>query len=163
MGEDALSEALYPRGVNPYPYAPYQPDPAAIRSKDEADLNLLSIFHYVWTGLLGCSTLGIVAYFLLIAGLVASTPSSGPHSSPHDQEVAAGIVGVIGVMMAIIMVPLFVLHLLAASALRKRSRYMLVLVMSGFTCLSVPLGTALGIWTIMVLQRPSVKALFNRA
>ncbi len=65
---------------NPYPY---MPDPAATRAKDESDLNLLSILHYVWTGLFGCSAFGLVGYFILIAGFVANAPS-GPHGSPHD-------------------------------------------------------------------------------
>jgi len=144
-----------------YQYPQGMPDPAAIRSKDESDLNTLGILHYCWTGLLGCSSLGVIAYFILIAGVVASQPTHGPHGA-HDQEVVAGVMGVMGIVMGIVMIPLFVLHLLAAAGLRNRTRYVLVLVMSAWTCLSVPLGTGLGIWTIIVLQRPSVKALFGR-
>ena len=59
--------------MNPYPYPQYAPDPAAIRSKDESDLNTLSILHYVWTALLGCSAVGVVGYFIVIAGVVAGT------------------------------------------------------------------------------------------
>ncbi len=139
---------------------PYMPDPAATRAKDESDLNLLSILHYVWTALFGCSAFGLVAYFIVIAGVVAAAPSSGPHASPHDQEVAAGIVGIIGIGLGLIMIPLFILHLFAAAGLKKRARYTLILVVSGLACLSFPLGTALGVFTIVVLMRPSVKALF---
>jgi hypothetical protein len=145
-----------------YPYYPQaMPDPAAVRSKDESDLNTLGILHYCWTGLLGCTSLFMVGYFILIAAVVADTPTHGPHGA-HDQEIAAGVMGGIGIVMGLLMVPMFICHLLAAAGLRNRTRYVLVLVMSGMACLSVPLGTGLGIWTIMVLQRPSVKALFNR-
>jgi len=140
---------------------PYQIDPAAARAKDEGDLNLLGTLHYVWTGLLGCTTIAVVLYFVGIAGFIANAPS-GPHGHPHDQEVVAGVMVVFGIVMAAVLVPLIVLHLLAAAGLRKRTRYTLVLVMSGFTCLSFPLGTGLGIWTIMVLMRPGVKALFGQ-
>jgi len=143
----------------PYPYV--QPDPAAIRSKDESDLNLLSILHYVWTGLLGCSSIGIVAYFVLIAGLVASTPTHGT-STGHEAE-AAGVVVVIGLVIGLFTLPMVILHLLAAQGLKRRTRYVLIMVMAGFSCLSMPLGTALGIWTFVVLGRPSVKSLFGRA
>lgn len=148
--------------MNAYPNMPMQIDPAAVRAKDESDLNTLSVLHYVWSALLGCSAFGIVGYFVVVAAFVVNAPSS-PHGRPADQEMVAGIMMVIGVVMGVLMIPLFVLHLMAAAALKKRTRYMLAMVMSGFTCLSVPLGTGLGIWTIMVLQRPSVKALFNRA
>ncbi len=152
--------------MNAYPYPPQMPqiDPAVTRSKDAGDLNLLSILHYVWTGLLGCTTFGMVGYFVLIAAFIGNAPP-GPHASPHavhDQEVAATITVVVGVVMALFMIPLVVLHLLAAAGLKKRTRYMLAFVMSCFTCLSFPLGTALGVWSILVLQRPSVKALFGR-
>ncbi len=144
----------------PYPY-PQMPDPAATRSKDESDLNTLSILHYCWTGLLGCTSLFVVGYFILVAAVVADTPTHGPHGA-HDQEVVAGIMGVFGIIMGLLMIPMFIAHLLAAAGLRNRTRYTLALVMSGMACLSVPLGTGLGIWTILVLQRPSVKALFGR-
>jgi hypothetical protein len=34
---------------------------------------------------------------------------------------------------------------------------------AGLCCLFSPLGTLLGIFTLVVLQRPSVRALFGRA
>lgn len=148
--------------MNAYPNMPPQYSPEAIQAKDESDLNLLSVLHYVWSGLLGCSAFGIVGYFIMIAAFVAQAPT-GPHGNPHDQQMAAGVMGVMGIVMGVFMIPLFVLHLLAAAGLKKRKRYMLAFVMSCFACLSVPLGTGLGVWTIMVLQRPSVKALFGRA
>ena len=149
--------------MNPNPYAP-QVDLNAVRTKDENDLNLLSILHYVWTGLLGCSMFGIVAYFIAIASFIENAPA-GPHASAHaahDRDTVAGVTIIIGVVMAVIMIPLVVLHLLAAASLKKRTRYMLCMVMSAFTCLSMPIGTALGVFSIIVLQRPSVKALFAR-
>ncbi len=142
-----------------YPNYPMQPDPAVTRAKDESDLNTLSILHYIWTGLLGCSAFGIVGYFIAIAAFVANAPS---HSHAADNEMAAGVMVIMGVVMGVLMIPLFILHLLAAAGLKKRTRYTLALVMSGFACLSVPFGTGLGIWTIMVLQRPTVKSLFAR-
>jgi hypothetical protein len=97
----------------------------------------------------------------MIGGFVASAPTQSG-ADAQAGEMAAGIVILIGVLCAVFMIPLFVLHLMAASALKKKIRYTLILVMSGFACLSMPLGTALGIWTIMTLSRPSVKTLFGR-
>lgn len=95
--------------------------------------------------------------------MIANAPS-GPHPpDPHAQEAAAGIMIAVAVVMGIMMIALLVLHLLAAAGLKKRTRYTLAFAMACMACLSVPLGTALGVWTIMVLTRPSVKALFARA
>jgi len=145
--------------MNPYPYVP--PSVDALRAKDEADLNLLATLHYVWSGLFGCSMVGILGYFGVIAALISDTAPRGPHAA-HEQAVATGIVVAVGGAMVLLMIPMLVLHLLAASGLKKRTRYMLAFVMACLTCLSFPLGTALGIWTILVLNRPSVKALFGR-
>ncbi len=146
-----------------YPY-PVQPDPAAVRSKDESDLNTLSILHYVWTGLMGCSSLGLVGYFVLLGALVAGAPASTTTHGSHAAQAEVSVMLIVfGVIMVCVTIPLLVLHFLAAQGLKRRTRYTLVMVMAGFTCLSVPLGTGLGIWTFMVLGRPSVKALFGRA
>jgi hypothetical protein len=37
---------------------------------------------------------------------------------------------------------------------------MFTLVLSGIHCLNFPIGTALGVWTIVVLQRESARALY---
>ena len=49
----------------------------------------------------------------------------------------------------------------AGRRLTQRTSYTFCLVMAGCECLLMPLGTALGIFTIIVLMRPSVKELFN--
>lgn len=49
----------------------------------------------------------------------------------------------------------------AGRSLSRRRHYVFCLVAAGLACLSFPLGTALGVFTFMVLQRPSVKALFG--
>jgi hypothetical protein len=39
---------------------------------------------------------------------------------------------------------------------------MLAFVTACLSCMNVPIGTALGVFAILVLNRPSVKALFGR-
>ncbi len=73
----------------------------------------------------------------------------------------AGIVIVFALVLGAVMVALFVMHIMAAAGLKQRKRRMLTFVSSAFMCTSFPLGTALGVWTIMVLSRPGVKALYG--
>ena len=49
----------------------------------------------------------------------------------------------------------------AGRSLSQRKRYTFCLVMACVACLNMPFGTVLGIFTIIVLMRPSVKALFT--
>jgi hypothetical protein len=52
---------------------------------------------------------------------------------------------------------------MAAWCLKNRRRYIFCLVVAGFECFFAPFGTVLGVFTILVLSRPSVKALFGVA
>lgn len=131
-----------------------------MNAKDESDLNMLSVLHYVWSALLGCGTLGVVGYFVLMGGIFGLTATSSG-GDPTGAAVAAGATIVMGVVMGLFMFALFLIHFLAASGLRKRKRRILIYVASALMCTSVPLGTLLGVFTFIVLGRPSVKALFD--
>jgi hypothetical protein len=135
--------------------------PVGPTPKDESDLNLLATLHYVWSGLLGCGTVGVVGYFLLIGGLMGATASSA--GGGGEAAVAVGVTLVMGLVVGAMMLALFVIHLLAASGLKKRKRKVLIYVASALMCTSVPLGTLLGIFTFMTLGRSGVKELFDRA
>lgn len=122
---------------------------------------MLATLHYVWSGLLGCGTLGVVGYFLLIGGLMgAGAASSG---GGGEAVVAVGVTAVMGIFVVAIFAALFIVHLLAASGLKKRKRRVMIYIASALMCTSVPLGTLLGVFTFITLGRPGVKALFDRA
>ena len=50
---------------------------------------------------------------------------------------------------------------LGGRSLRRRHRYMFCMVVAGISCMLMPFGTALGVFTILVLVRPSVKQIFG--
>ena len=54
-----------------------------------------------------------------------------------------------------------VLNILSGFYLRQRRNRMFSLVVGGLNCIHVPLGTALGVFTIMVLSRESVRDLYR--
>ena len=51
--------------------------------------------------------------------------------------------------------------LLAGRFLSQHKHYMFCLVIAGLLCMITPFGTMLGVFTIIVLVRPSVKLLFS--
>jgi len=53
------------------------------------------------------------------------------------------------------------LRILVGVALRRRRYYTFCLVAAGLTCFDIPLGTALGVATLIVLLRPSTERLFS--
>jgi hypothetical protein len=53
------------------------------------------------------------------------------------------------------------LVLVAGRCISRRKHYTFCFIMACVECLSVPFGTVLGVFTILVLNRASVKELFN--
>jgi hypothetical protein len=56
-----------------------------------------------------------------------------------------------------------VLNLLAAIYLRAKKHRIFCIVVAAWNCLHTPIGTVLGIFTIIVLARSSVRTMFDRA
>jgi hypothetical protein len=56
-----------------------------------------------------------------------------------------------------------ILILITGRCLSRRKAYSFALVAACMECLFVPFGTILGVFTIVVLSRESVKALFSTA
>ena len=128
-------------------------------NRDEEHLRILSILYYVWGGLsaLGACFLGAYA---VIGGTILTAVSQS------EREPAAAWAGIV---IFLVMGTLFLLvaavtwlTILTGRYLAQRRRYTFCLVIAIITCLSVPLGTVLGVFTLMVLQRPSVKQLFGQ-
>jgi hypothetical protein len=135
--------------------------PPALRSKDQENIRLLSIFHYVVGGLyalLSCIALiyvvlGIV--FLVTAG--QARPTHGEQTPPAALGwifIAFGTIGfLIGEAFAICVI-------MAGRKLASLTNHTFVFVTACIECLMMPFGTVLGIFTIITLSKPEVKQLF---
>lgn len=55
-----------------------------------------------------------------------------------------------------------VMAILTGRNLKRRSSHTFCLVIGAIECIFMPVGTVLGVFTIVVLSRPSVKAMFNQ-
>ncbi len=128
-------------------------------TQDEEHLRLLSIFHYVVAGMAGLFSLFPIMH--LAIGLMVvfiHAKSTGGEDLPPEWF------GWVFVIMAAVFIAIgliFACFVFAAGrALARRKHYLFCLVMGGVDCLFMPFGTALGIFTIIVLTRESVKKLF---
>jgi hypothetical protein len=125
-------------------------------NNDEQYLKLLSVFHYVVAGLAAFfACIPIIHMSLGIAMLVGAI---------EDVPAFAGVLLVMIAMVAILAGwTLAICLIIAGRSLAKRRRYMFCLVMAAISCVFMPFGTVLGVFTIIVLMRPSVKELFAAA
>ena len=53
------------------------------------------------------------------------------------------------------------LTIYSGRCINRRRHHTFSLIMAGINCLSIPLGTALGVFTFIVLLRPTVKAQYD--
>ncbi len=140
--------------------------------RDAEHLKLLSVFHYVMAGL---EVLGacFASLYLLMSFFMASLPrmatsgsgGGGAGMTPADAEMLemmAWLWGIIGGLGALFFLAVAVCSFLAGRFLASRRHPVFLMVVAGIECLIFPLGTGLGVFTILVMQRPSVRALFGR-
>lgn len=129
--------------------------------QDEEHLKLLSILYYVWGGLTAFGACFGSIYAVVGGGfLIAAASQQGGQNGPPPWFGAIFLV--LGVFILALAVAISLLNIFTARFLARRQRYTFCFVVAVLSCLSVPLGTALGIFTIIVLQRPSVKAKFGQ-
>jgi len=133
--------------------------------QDEQALRTLSIFTYIWAAL--CLTGVVLGTGWLIAGQALSNVDKGAWGTDPDMPVDDMMNGTLmsrfGVALIVGMSALAILHFVAARSLRRKKNPVVIYISAAIACLSVPLGTTLGIFTFIVMTRPGVKALFANA
>ena len=126
--------------------------------QDDQHLRLLSVFHVV-LAVFG-ALLSLVPVIHLVIGLSIATGRL-----PADGAPDAAWVGWIFVAMSAMFIvgglTFSVCLLLAGRYLRQRRHYTFCLVMAALSCMLAPFGTVLGVLTILVLMRESVRVAFG--
>jgi hypothetical protein len=132
--------------------------------EDASHLRLLSIFHYVVAGLTGLFSLfPLIHVGIGIATLTGAMPinSNGGPASPGETQLFGWIFIVIGSVLILCGLTLAGFMAYAGRCLARRRRHTLCLVVAALSCMLMPLGTVLGVFTLIVLLRPAVKAAFD--
>jgi hypothetical protein len=136
-------------------------EPGSLQPSDVEQLRWLTIFYYVTTalfGLVGCFPL----IHLTVGLFMLFGPSNTGNTGPAPQLVGGIFIAAAVVIMAVAW-SLAACQLAVARALDRRRRHTFCVVVAAVTAATcVPLGTALGVFTLLVLMRPQVKAAFGR-
>ena len=127
---------------------------------DAEHLRLLRIGYFVFAGT-AAFTGGFGLLYLIMGLVFAATFSSMPHTSQAPPAFMPWLFVGIGGLITVAAGAYTALALLTARALRSHRSRKLCLITAGLSCLYIPFGTVLGIFTFSVLARPSVHALFE--
>ncbi len=139
-------------------------DPARQEWLDDEHLKLLSIFYLVSAGLTALFSL-----FGLFYAMMGSFVGYAVTHSPQVQNARGGpppqFVGlffaVFGGFIFVSMLTMAILKFYVSGCLKRRTSRRFCMVIAAITCIEFPYGTALGVFTFMVLARPSVMEKFH--
>jgi hypothetical protein len=131
---------------------------------DDEHLKLLSIFYLVSAGLTAFfSFFGL--FYAAMGGFIgyalthAPQAQTGPGGPPP--EFLGWIFAVIGCAIFVFGMTMAILKFYVGRCLKRRTSRTFCLVIAAISCLEFPYGTALGVFTFIVLGRPSVMRLFG--
>jgi hypothetical protein len=136
--------------------------PPPVVNQDEEHLRLLAMFHYVAAGIAALFAMFPVIHLIVGLFIVFGAKYFKNQDNPPPEIfgwffiIFASVFILIGLTMA-------VLILINGRCLARRKHYTFCQVMSGVECLFMPFGTILGVFTLVVLSRPSVKPLFGQS
>ncbi len=141
-----------------------KPPPLEVRDfrKVDADhLNLLMVFHFVGAGL-AVLGIGFLAAHFAVFHLIMANPRMWQDSKagPSPGEIFA-VLKWFYLILGLWFLNSAVLNIISDFCIRARKGRTFSLVTAGINCVHLPLGTVLGIFTIIVLLRDSVRELYE--
>lgn len=140
------------------------PSPAEPTAQDLEQLRILGIFHYVVAGMASLMGLFPILHLAVGLGLLFAPEAMFAEASepfPFPMRLFGLFFAAIPAVMIAGAQALAVTLVMAGKRLRAHSHYTFCQVMAAVSCVFMPFGTVLGIFTLIVLARPSVKTLFG--
>ncbi len=130
---------------------------------DLEHLELLGIFHYIIGGMtvLFSSVFIIHVAMGLMMALDPDFFETKGQRGPDFPPLLGYAMAAFAACLVMAGWTIGILTIYSGRCLRHHRRRLLSLVVGGIQCLSFPFGTVLGVFTIVVLQRPSVRRLYG--
>jgi hypothetical protein len=126
--------------------------------RDEEHLRLLGIGHKVLAALMGIFACFPIIHLIMGIAMAAGGFDGGSNPPPP-------FLGYMLIAMALLMITLgwslAIANWVVGNRIAERRSSTLCQVVAGIDCLWIPFGTALGVTSLIVLNRPSVRAEFD--
>lgn len=130
-------------------------------NEDQQQLRLLANFHYVVAGLIALFGFFPIGHLIIGVGMLTGDIPMG-----KNDGFPIAVFGILFAGVAIVMMASFWIlagcMIIAGRRLKSCRNRTFCTVVAAFECMFMPFGTVLGILTLIVLQRPAVRELFDR-
>lgn len=143
----------------------YMPDPSA---KDDGHLKLLSIFYYVNAGLMTLALVFTVLHYVMMRFMFTNKAMLDNVESAEDSAALEQMGSMFNVMawfyvvIGLWILTQMIVNFLAARYIKQKTNKVFTMIVAGINCLNMPLGTALGIFTFILLSRATIAAAYQR-
>jgi hypothetical protein len=131
-------------------------------TKDQEHLKLLAIFHYVLAGCSTCFSSMFLMHFFWGLAVLTGSPFLGPAEKNPPPAPMGIVLMLIGGGIVLMGWSFAACLVFAGRSLTQQRRYVFCFTVAVLMCVFCnPLGTVLGVFTIITLMRPTVKELFG--
>jgi hypothetical protein len=140
-------------------------DPVIQTAIDADNLRLLEIAFYIAGGMTALFSCFFLIHFcmFLVFGLnpqMFANSAHGQQVTPPPAGLFLGMAAVIGVVI-LLGWAFGALQIYAGRCLRQRRSWLFVMIISAIECIFIPWGTTIGVCSLILLNRPSVRPLFQ--
>lgn len=128
-------------------------------NQDEQHLKLLSIFHYIVGGMIALFS-SFPIFHLVFGIIMIAAPDTFESGGKAPPAFIGWLFAIIGGTIIIIGWGVAICVIIAGRFLSLHKHHLFCLIIAGIECIFIPFGIVLGVFTIIVLTRESVKQMF---
>lgn len=137
------------------------PLPRDQRKIDADHLNLLSIFHFVGAGLALLAMLFLLGHYAMFHAIMDNPKMWENRKGTPPPKEFFDVLKWFYLIAGTWLLGSGVLNVISGFFLRARKRRMFSMIVAGLNCVHIPLGTVLGVFTLIVLMRDSVRESYD--
>ena len=137
--------------------------PAIPNARDEDHLRYLQMGHFAVAAIAGLFSCMPVMHIVVGIGLITGSDTFFKGGTGGPPPFVGWMFLVAGSVFFLAGWTLTVLMIVAGKAIARRKRHGFCVLVAVLSCLLIPFGTILGIFSLVTLNRPSVKSLFDKA
>ena len=136
-----------------------QSTPPTLSTTDVEHLRLLRIFYFIAAGIAIAMILFLFLHYSIMSHVLSTVPPTADDSFPATEFF--GMFRWLYLIFGILLLVCAALDIIAGIFIGKRQHWTFTFAIAVLNCFNAPIGTALGVFTIMVLIRPQVKLLYG--